>query len=89
MVKTKDPDYYACRMRTKRANETPEEKEIRLQNRREQYKNKELSEEQKEKAKERAKKQREAIKNDAEKAEELKQYKAEKAREYRKNKNKV
>ena len=56
---TKDPDYYARKKREKRANETPEQKELRLQKRREQYKLKPLTEEQKEKARERARKQRE------------------------------
>ncbi len=45
--------------KAKRANETPEQKEARLQKRREQYKNKPQTEEQKEKARERARKQRE------------------------------
>jgi len=35
---TKDPDYYARKKREARANETPEQKEARLQKRREQYK---------------------------------------------------
>lgn len=56
---TKDPYYYARKKREKRANETPEQKELRLQKRREQYKLKPLTEEQKEKARERARKQRE------------------------------
>lgn len=68
-----------------REKETEEEREIRLQKRRENYAKKGQTEEQKEKAKERAKKQRELIKNDPEKAEEFKKYKAEKAREYRSN----
>lgn len=58
MVLTKDPDYFAKYNREKRANETPEEKEARLQKRREAYKNKPQTEEQKEKARERARKQR-------------------------------
>ena len=35
---TKDPDYYARKKREARAKETPEQKEARLQKRREQYK---------------------------------------------------
>jgi hypothetical protein len=59
MVLTKDPDYYARKKREARAKETPEQKEIRLAKRREQYAKKEHTEEQKEKARERARKQRE------------------------------
>lgn len=59
MTLTKDPDYYNKWAREARANETPEQREIRLQQRREKYKTKPQTEEQKEKARERARKQRE------------------------------
>ena len=63
MTLTKDPDYYNKWAREARANETPEQREIRLQQRREKYKTKPQTEEQKEKARERARKQRENKKN--------------------------
>lgn len=48
MTLTKDPDYNARKKREARAKETPEQKELRLQKRREEYKNKNLKEKQKE-----------------------------------------
>jgi hypothetical protein len=48
MVITKDPYYNARKKREARAKETPEQKEIRLQKRREQYKEKNINEKQKE-----------------------------------------
>jgi hypothetical protein len=59
MTLTQEEGYVAKKARERRAKESPEQKEIRLQKRRERYAKKEQTEEQKEKAKLRAKKQRE------------------------------
>ncbi len=70
-------------IKNKRANMTEEEKEQELEHKRELYKNKEFTEEQRERAKERARIQREKINADPEKLSQLKEYKKQKAKEYR------
>lgn len=87
MTKTKEEGYVSIMRKKRLEKETPEEKEERLKKRRENYKKKGLTEEQKIKSRERARLQREKIKNDNTKLEELREYKKLKAREYRKNDN--